>query len=176
MIDVPKCSNLLQSTSVTHYKLKEFHYIVNMSKFSGSFHKTAEVLFCHKKKLMKLRTYLFLYILPHQLQHGQQDWKHFTSIHIDEVENLPLLVHSASPSTAWTARFGSILLATVSRRQTRKCQYDGYKKHNWLHRRPCSSEIRLIGKSDCCWRWKYSLHQQDGLAIWRIFSKLKCQR
>ena len=103
---------------VTEYKCEtlqtaRFHYIVNMSKFSGSFHKTAKVLFCHKKKLIKLRTYLYLYILPHQLHHGQQDWKHFTSIHIDEVENLPLLVHSASPSTAWTARFGSILLASI---------------------------------------------------------------
>ena len=77
MIDVPKCSNLLQSTSMTHYKLKEFHYIVNMSKFSGSFHKTDEVLFCHKKKSMKLRTYLFLYILPHQAQHEQQDLEAF---------------------------------------------------------------------------------------------------
>ena len=70
----------------------------NMSKFSGSFHKTAEVLFCHKKKSMKLRTYLFLYILPHQLQHGQQDWKHFTSIHIDKLRTylfLYILPHQA---------------------------------------------------------------------------------
>ena len=176
MIDVPKCSNLLQSTSVTHYKLKEFHYTVNMPSSRVISTKLLKSFSAIKKKSMKLRTYLFLYIRPYQLQHGQQDWKHFTSIHIDEVENLPLLVHSASPSTAWTARFGSISLASISRRQTRKCQYDEYKKHNWLHKRPCSSEIRLIGKSDCCWRWKYSLHQQDGLAIWRIFSKLKCQR